>query len=55
MALFQGFVGLMAGVLLVCRRESRRMSPVPLALNGALTMVTVYLVCTPLMSTALKG
>ena len=55
MALLQGFVGLTAGVLLTCRRESRRMSPLPLALNGVLTGVTIYLVCTPLMSTALEG
>lgn len=43
-SLFQCAVGLLAGFLLACHSESRRLSIVPLALNGGLGALAVMLV-----------
>ena len=47
MALLQGFVGLTAATLLLVRKDSRRLSPVPILLNGPLTGLAIFLVCSP--------
>ena len=54
MALLQGFVGLTAASLLFVRKESRRLSPVPILLNGPLTGLAIFLVCSPLITIPLE-
>ncbi|MGE3166530.1 MAG: hypothetical protein AB7O52_16640 [Planctomycetota bacterium] len=42
-AVAQGLVGFLAGFLLFCRRDSRKLSYLPLAMNGSLTAIAALL------------
>ena len=55
MSLIQGFIGVTAAFLMICRTECRASAPLPLILNGGLTMAAIAVVCIPMIRTGTGG